>query len=51
MMARLIGPNHSAAVAIMAGLCAFITLLATENRRYQIGHAERRAARGQRTEF
>lgn len=51
MMARLIGQNESAAVAIMAGLCAFITLLATENRRYQIGHAERRAARGQRTEF
>ncbi|MET1036154.1 MAG: hypothetical protein ABWX68_13045 [Arthrobacter sp.] len=51
MTARLLGPNDSALVAILAGVCAFIVILATENRRYQIGHAERRAARGQRTEF
>ncbi|WP_417219559.1 hypothetical protein [Arthrobacter sp.] len=51
MLDRLIGPLFSTPVAIICGLCAFIVLLATENRRYQIGHAERRAARGQRTEF
>lgn len=51
MLDRLIGPLFSTPVAIICGLCAFIVLLATENRRYQIGHAERRAERGQRTEF
>lgn len=51
MLDRLIGPLFSTPVALICGLCAFIVLLATENRRYQIGHAERRAARGQRTEF
>ncbi|MEE1622680.1 hypothetical protein ACQ3I4_13735 [Zafaria sp. Z1313] len=51
MLPRLIGANTSALVALVAGVCAFVVLLATENRRYQIGHAERRAARGQRTEF
>ncbi|MGO2003874.1 hypothetical protein [Arthrobacter rhombi] len=51
MLDRLITLQSSAPVAIVCGLCAFIVLLATENRRYQIGHAERRAARGQRTEF
>jgi len=51
MLDRLIGPLYSTPVALICGLCAFIVLLATENRRYQIGHAERRAARGQRTEF
>lgn len=51
MLDRLISPLSSAPVAIVCGLCAFIVVLATENRRYQIGHAERRAARGQRTEF
>lgn len=51
MLDRLLTLQSSAPVAIVCGLCAFIVLLATENRRYQIGHAERRAARGQRTEF
>lgn len=51
MTSRLFGTNNSALVAILAGVCAFIVVLATENRRYQISHAERRALRGQATEF
>lgn len=51
MTSRLFGTNNSALVAILAGVCAFIVILATENRRYQISHAERRALRGQATEF
>lgn len=51
IVARLLGPNASGWVALAAGLGAFVVLLATENRRYQIHHAEHRAARGQSTTF
>ncbi|GAB2894602.1 hypothetical protein [Neomicrococcus lactis] len=51
MTSRLFGSNSSALVAILAGMCGFIVVLATENRRYQISHAERRALRGKPTEF
>lgn len=51
MIPRLFGSNDSALVAITAGVCGFIVVLATENRRYQIAHAERRALRGKPTEF
>lgn len=43
---RLIGPMQSVWVAIVAAMGAFIVLLATENRRYRINHAEHRAALG-----
>lgn len=51
LVPRLLGPNPSLWVAIMAGMAGFVVILATENRRYQIHHAEHRAARGKRTEF
>ncbi|GAA3678523.1 hypothetical protein GCM10023081_15990 [Arthrobacter ginkgonis] len=44
---RLLGDQRSTVVAITASMCAFVVLLATENRRYQITHAERLAARRQ----
>ena len=37
-------------VAIVAAMGAFIVLLATENRRYRINHAEHRAALGHEPE-
>jgi hypothetical protein len=43
--------NDSIWVAILAGMAGFVVLLATENRRYQIHHAEHRAARGKPTDF
>ena len=51
MIARLFGEHNSVWVALVAGSCAFILLLVTENRRYRIKHAERRAERGLATEF
>lgn len=48
---RLIGgPMQSVWVAIVAAMGAFIVLLATENRRYRINHAEHRAALGHEPE-
>lgn len=47
---RLIGPMQSVWVAIVAAMGAFIILLATENRRYRINHAEHRAALGHEVE-
>lgn len=51
VMARLLGSSQSVWVALAAGFAAFVVLVAAENRRYQINHAEHRAARGQRTTF
>ena len=51
LVPRLLGPDHSVWVAVLAGMAGFVVLVATENRRYQINHAEHRAARGKRTEF
>lgn len=51
LVPRLLGPNPSLWVAIVAGMAGFVVILATENRRYQIHHAEHRAARGKRTVF
>lgn len=51
LVPRLLGPNPSIVIAILAGMAGFVVLLATENRRYQIHHAEHRAARGKSTEF
>ncbi|GAA4366940.1 hypothetical protein [Paeniglutamicibacter cryotolerans] len=48
---RLLGPFPSVWVALAACLGAFVVLVAAENRRYQINHAEHRAARGQSTIF
>lgn len=47
---RLISPMQSVWVAIVAAMGAFIVLLATENRRYRINHAEHRAALGHEPE-
>ncbi|MDI3329265.1 MAG: hypothetical protein QJR09_00850 [Micrococcus sp.] len=43
---RLVGSMHSVWVAIVAAMGLFVVLLATENRRYRINHAEHRAALG-----
>lgn len=51
MIARLFGEHNSVWVALVAGCCAFVLLLVTENRRYRIKHAEHRAERGLATEF
>ena len=51
LVPRLLGPNPSLWVAIVAGMTGFVVILATENRRFQIHHAEHRAARGKRTVF
>ncbi|PQZ86702.1 hypothetical protein CQ018_18660 [Arthrobacter sp. MYb227] len=51
LVPRLLGPNPSIWVAVLAGMAGFVVILATENRRYQIHHAEHRAARGKRTVF
>lgn len=51
MVARLCGEHNSVWVALLAGCCAFVLLLVTENRRYRIKHAEHRAERGLATEF
>ncbi|MFC0582241.1 hypothetical protein [Micrococcoides hystricis] len=51
MIARLFGEHNSVWVALLAGSCAFVLLLVTENRRYRIKHAEHRAQRGLATEF
>lgn len=51
LVPRLLGPNPSILIAILAGMAGFVVLLATENRRYQIHHAEHRAARGKSTSF
>ncbi|MFF5793145.1 hypothetical protein ACFY5D_13945 [Paeniglutamicibacter sp. NPDC012692] len=48
---RLVGPDRSVWVAVLAAVAGFVVLVATENRRYQINHAERRAARGKRTVY
>ncbi|QCU78863.1 hypothetical protein E7744_12540 [Citricoccus sp. SGAir0253] len=46
LVPRLVGTMHSVWVAIMAAMGLFVVLLATENRRYRINHAEHRAALG-----
>ncbi|MDO5745688.1 MAG: hypothetical protein Q4P23_14630, partial [Micrococcaceae bacterium] len=51
LVPRAVGTNNSIWIAILAGMAAFVVLLATENRRYQIHHAEHRAARGKATDF
>ena len=51
LMPRLLGPDQSIWVAVLAAMTGFVVLVATENRRYQITHAEHRAARGKPTEF
>ncbi|MFJ6416761.1 hypothetical protein [Paeniglutamicibacter sp. NPDC091659] len=51
LVPRLVGPDRSVWVAVLAAMAGFVVLVATENRRYQISHAEHRAARGKRTEF
>lgn len=51
LVPRLLGSDHSFWVVATASLTGFVVLLATENRRYQINHAEHRAARGKSTEF
>ena len=51
MMPRLVGPERSVLVAVLAAMTGFVVLVATENRRYQINHAEHRAALGKRTVF
>ncbi|MFL4474243.1 hypothetical protein ACIPVK_09615 [Paeniglutamicibacter sp. MACA_103] len=51
LVPRVLGANNSIWVAILAGMAGFVVLLATENRRYQIHHAEHRAARGKTTDF
>ena len=51
LVPRVLGTNDSIWVAILAGMAGFVVLLATENRRYQIHHAEHRAARGKPTDF
>ncbi|MBV1780959.1 hypothetical protein KRR55_17730 [Paeniglutamicibacter sp. ABSL32-1] len=51
LVPRVLGTNNSIWIAILAGMAAFVVLLATENRRYQIHHAEHRAARGKSTDF
>lgn len=51
LVPRLLGPTPSLWVAVVAGMAGFVVILATENRRYQIHHAEHRAARGKRTVF
>ncbi|NKG22668.1 MFS transporter [Paeniglutamicibacter terrestris] len=51
LVPRAVGSHSSIWIAILAGMACFVALLATENRRYQIHHAEHRAARGKPTEF
>ena len=51
LVPRVLGTSNSIWVAILAGMAGFVVLLATENRRYQIHHAEHRAARGKSTDF
>lgn len=51
LVPRVLGSHHSIWIAILAGMAGFVVLLATENRRYQIQHAEHRAARGKPTDF
>lgn len=51
LVPRVLGTNNSIWVAVLAGMAGFVVLLATENRRYQIHHAEHRAARGKPTDF
>lgn len=51
LVPRVLGTNNSIWIAILAGMAGFVVLLATENRRYQIHHAEHRAARGKPTDF
>ncbi|EMQ97234.1 hypothetical protein ADIAG_03401 [Paeniglutamicibacter gangotriensis Lz1y] len=51
LIPRVLGTNNSIWIAILAGMAGFVVLLATENRRYQIHHAEHRAARGKSTDF
>lgn len=51
VIARLLGANPSVWVALVAGAGVFVVLVAMENRRYQIQHAEHRAARGQTTTY
>jgi hypothetical protein len=46
LVPRLVGSMHSVWVAIFAAMGLFVVLLATENRRYRINHAEHRAALG-----
>jgi hypothetical protein len=46
LVPRLVGSMHSVWVAIVAAMGLFVVLLATENRRYRINHAEHRAALG-----
>lgn len=46
LVPRLIGSMPSVWVAIVAAMGLFMVLLATENRRYRINHAEHRAALG-----
>lgn len=51
LMPRLVGPERSVWVAVLAAMAGFVVLVATENRRYQINHAEHRAALGKPTEY
>ncbi|WP_411734669.1 hypothetical protein [Paeniglutamicibacter sp.] len=51
LVPRVLGTNNSIWIAILAGMAGFVVLLATENRRYQIHHAEHRAALGKPTDF
>ncbi|RAX48821.1 hypothetical protein DQ353_12875 [Arthrobacter sp. AQ5-05] len=51
LVPRVLGTSNSIWVAILSGMAGFVVLLATENRRYQIHHAEHRAARGKSTDF
>jgi hypothetical protein len=51
LVPRAVGSHSSIWIAILAGMACFVALLATENRRYQIHHAEHRAARGKPTDF
>lgn len=46
LVPRLVGSMTSVWVAIVAAMGLFVVLLATENRRYRINHAEHRAALG-----
>ncbi|NUL44336.1 hypothetical protein F7P69_03900 [Cellulosimicrobium funkei] len=46
LVPRLVGSMTSVWVAIVAAMGLFMVLLATENRRYRINHAEHRAALG-----
>jgi hypothetical protein len=46
LVPRLVGSMTSVWVAIFAAMGLFVVLLATENRRYRINHAEHRAALG-----